>query len=252
MISTIASSYLDPSFRRASPANSGMSRREKILMLRKDAPCLLPSVLFCDFSDLRGELGRLEAAGMQGLHLDVMDGSFVPNFTFGMPLVAAMRRVTELPLDVHLMMVHPEKYFDDFAQAGADSLTFHVEAVAHPRELLDRVRGLGLAAGIALNPHTPITDLEPCIGAADIVLVMSVEAGFGGQSFEFNSLDKARQARAMFGHEVVLEMDGGINAATIRGCVEAGADWLVVGSAIIRTEDYGLAYRKLRQLAGSK
>lgn len=236
---------------RAPQTNSGMSRREKILALRKEAPCLLPSVLFCDFSDLRGELCRLESAGIRGLHLDVMDGSFVPNFTFGMPLVAAMRHVTELPLDVHLMMVHPWKYLEEFAQAGADSLTVHIEAVPDAPQVLRQIRDLGLAAGVALNPNTALTDLEPCVGSADIVLVMSVEAGFGGQSFRHSTLEKARQARRMFGDGVVVEMDGGINATTIRDCVEAGAEWLVVGSAIIRTDDYGSAYRELRQLAGS-
>ena len=228
-----------------------MSSREKILALRKEVPCLLPSILFCDFSDLRGEIERLTVAGVKGLHLDVMDGCFVPNFTFGMPLVAAMRRSTDLPLDVHLMIAHPEKYVEQFAEAGADSLTFHQEAVERPRPLLDRIRGLGLAAGVAINPGTPLESLQGCVGSADIVLIMSVEAGFGGQSFRNESLHKVEQARVMFGDDVALEMDGGINADTIRGCVAAGAEWLVAGSAIIRTGDYGVAFHELNEIARS-
>jgi ribulose-phosphate 3-epimerase len=226
-----------------------MSRRQQLLRLRAAVPAILPSLLLCDFGNLEREIARLEAAQVPGLHLDVMDGHFVPNLTYGMPIVEACRRLSQLPIDVHLMIGNPQPYLRSFYEAGADSLTFHVEAVADPRPLLEEIRELGMGAGVALNPDTPLDRLQGCWPLCDVVLIMSVEAGFGGQSFRPVALDRLRQARAAAGSDVLLEVDGGVNRDTIRACAEAGADLFVVGSAIFRSRDYGDAVASLRSLA---
>ena len=208
-------------------------------------------MLLCDFTNLEDEVKRLVAAGVEALHLDVMDGRFVPNFTYGMPIVAALRRVTDLPLDVHLMIEEPERYIESFCDAGADAITIHIEALEQPARALASIRKLNMAAGVAFNPSTSITELEPCVGYCDLVLPMSVAAGFGGQKFNDVALSNLRKAREMFGEEVILEVDGGINRETIEDCRISGGQLFVVGSAIFKSSDYSTAVSELTQLAGN-
>jgi ribulose-phosphate 3-epimerase len=213
---------------------------------------VLPSLLMCDFGNLEREVQRLEEAGVGALHLDVMDGSFVPNLTYGMPIVQAFRRLTSMPLDVHLMIVEPERYVEQFCEAGADVITFHVEAVRDPSSLLRRIRDMGAGAGVALNPGTPLSTIEGCLNLCDLVLVMSIPPGFGGQQFDEVALDKLRRLREMADGQVMLEVDGGINKSTIERCAQAGAGYFVVGSAIFGKQDYGPVVRELSQLAGCR
>jgi ribulose-phosphate 3-epimerase len=226
-----------------------MSRSEYLAGLRGQAPLVLPSLLLCDFGNLEREIRNLEEAGVLALHLDVMDGNFVPNLTYGMPIVEAIRRTTDLALDVHLMIEQPLRYVEAFKQAGADLLTIHVEAVDDARPTLERIRELGMRAGVALNPSTPLERIESVTDACDLILVMSVEAGFGGQSFNATALDRLRELRGRLGDQVILEVDGGINDETIQACAEAGADWFVVGSGIFRQGDYSSAVRRLTDRA---
>jgi len=212
-------------------------------------PVILPSLLLCDFANLQREVEQLQQAGIRGLHLDVMDGQFVPNLTYGMPIVDALRKTTEMPLDVHLMIEQPERYLQAFANAGADLLTVHIEACEDIASTLSEIRSLGMAAGVALNPATDIARIEPALSVADLVLVMSVPAGFGGQPFEPVALEKTRQLTSRDDGNWVLEMDGGINIDTISSCRAAGADWLVIGSAIFGQSSYRDAIEKLLALA---
>lgn len=226
-----------------------MPSRDRFVQLKEAAPLILPSLLQCDFGNLEREVRLLEAADIRALHLDVMDGHFVPNLTYGMPVVSALDRLTDLPLDVHLMIANPQQYVDAFVEAGADCVTVHIEANDEIPALLDRIRELGVAAGIAINPDTPLQMLEPCIGRCDLVLVMSVQAGFGGQAFQEVALAKLPAAREQFGQDVILQVDGGINRQTLNRCTAAGAEMLVVGSAIFREPDYCAVVKQLRQLA---
>ncbi len=229
-----------------------MPQQENVARLRSAAPVILPSLLLCDFGNLEREVRRLEEAGVEGLHLDVMDGRFVPNLTYGMPIVQAIRRLTDMPLDVHLMIVEPERFVDEFFQAGADVITFHVEAVEDPRPLLERIREMGAGAGLALSPKTELSRIDGCLGLCDLVLAMSVAPGFGKQEFNAVALEKFRRLRQLVGDDVMLEVDGGVNRTTIERCAEAGAGYFVVGSAIFGTEDYGPVVRELSQLAGRR
>lgn len=226
-----------------------MSTSQHLARLRRSAPVILPSLLLCDFGNLEREVARLTEAGVFGLHLDVMDGHFVPNFTYGLPIVAALRRLTDLPLDVHLMISEPERYLAQFRDAGADILTIHVEAAADPRPLLTQIRDLGAGAGLALNPQTPLSVVESCLDLCDLALVMSVPAGFGGQPFHPVALDKLRRLREIGGPDLVLEVDGGVNEQTIHECAAAGAQLFVVGSALFRAASYSAALRELSALA---
>ena len=228
-----------------------MSRCHHLEQLREFAPLILPSLLLCDFGDLRGEIKRLEQAGVRSLHLDVMDGHFVPNFTYGLPIVAAIRKLTELPLDVHLMISSPEDWVQSFADAGADLLTIHAEASESPEDVLEKIRKLDVAAGIAINPATPLATIENCHDMADLVLIMSVPAGFGGQSFDDIALEKISTLRSKLGPKVLIEVDGGINSSTISRCAQAGAELFVVGSAIFNNEEYGTVVSELAHLASS-
>jgi ribulose-phosphate 3-epimerase len=178
-----------------------------------------------------------------------MDGNFVPNLTYGMPIVAAVRRLTKLPIDVHLMIADPLTYAPQFCDAGADSISFHVEAVADPRPVLAAIQNRGVAAGVAINPATPLAALDGCLDLCDLVLVMSVKAGFGGQKFQPIALEKLRALRERVGDSVVLEVDGGVNATTIAACAAAGAQLFVAGSAIFHQQDYRVAVAQLRELA---
>ncbi|MBP87211.1 MAG: ribulose-phosphate 3-epimerase [Planctomycetaceae bacterium] len=226
-----------------------MSRRRHLLSLRQSAPAVLPSLLLCDFANLEREVRQLERAGVQALHLDVMDGRFVPNLTYGMPIVEALRGVTDLPLDVHLMIDEPASYIKQFHRAGADIITIHVETTQEPVTLLQQIRDLDCGAGIALNPGTPLERIESCLGHCDLALVMSVDAGFGGQSFQPVALEKLQSLRQMVGDEVLLEVDGGVNKETVRDCFDAGAQLLVVGSAIFQQPDYAAAVQNLTNSA---
>ena len=231
-----------------------MSRRDKLLKLRNSAdprPLVLPSLLLCDFGDLKTELCQLEQAGVEALHLDVMDGVFVPNLSYGLPVVKGIRDHTELPLDVHLMIAHPEQYLTQFSEAGADLLTVHVEACDSPVEVVQEIRSLGMGSGITLNPRTPVTEIEDALEFCDLVLVMSVEAGFGGQAFDPVALEKLEQLvqlREERSLDFILEVDGGINRETIGRCRQSGATWMVVGSGIFRQPSYTAAMIELNDL----
>jgi ribulose-phosphate 3-epimerase len=223
--------------------------RELFETLLSPEPRVLPSLLLCDFGNLEREIRRLEEAGVVGLHLDVMDGVFVPNFTYGLTIVEAIRRLTVLPLDVHLMMVNPESYIAQFAAAGADGLTVHLEAIDDPAVTASRIHQAGLAAGVALNPATPLDRLQNSLRDFDLVLVMSVPAGFGGQPFQAVALDKLRELRSRVPASTILEVDGGVNMQTIGSCARAGAQLHVVGSAIFRGTDYRGSIRDLEAAA---
>ncbi|WP_417733066.1 ribulose-phosphate 3-epimerase [Rosistilla oblonga] len=217
----------------------------RVKQLFEAAPAILPSLLQCDFGNLEREVRRLEDDGCQGLHLDVMDGVFVPNISYGMPIVDAIRKLTDLPLDVHLMIQDPGKYAQAFSDAGADLLTFHVEAVDEIAPVIDNVRSLNMGTGLVLNPGTAIDAVTPFLDQIDVVLVMSVDAGFGGQAFNPVAIDKLKALRAIK-PDLILEIDGGVNLETIGSCREAGADLFVVGSAIFRSSDYAAALERLR------
>lgn len=210
---------------------------------------VLPALLLCDFAHLADEIARLESAGVEAIHLDVMDGHFVPNLTYGMPLVRAIRQCTDMFLDVHLMMSAPQNFIAEFADAGADLLTVHIEAVAEPLPILRKIKDHGLQAGLALNPPTPIGQVEPWLSDCDLVLVMGVMPGFGGQDFDPTAVDKLQRLRELIAEHTILEVDGGINIATISRCSRAGADWFVAGSAVFRNDDYGKAVRRLAEAA---
>jgi len=218
--------------------------RTAIKTIRDASPAILPSLLMCDFGDLKGEIARLEDGGIQCLHLDVMDGHFVPNLTYGMPIVEGIRKHSSLPMDVHLMISDPLKYAKAFAEAGADLLTFHVEAVSDPVAVADQILELGVGVGIAINPGTPMDRLEVCLPYVDMVLVMSVDAGFGGQQFNPVAIDRLKHLRERY-PELILEIDGGINEHTIGLAREATCDLFVVGSAIFKHKDYGSAIAHL-------
>jgi ribulose-phosphate 3-epimerase len=225
-----------------------MSSHQHLVQLRAAAPAVLPSLLMCDFGRLEEEVRRLEQAGIKALHLDVMDGHFVPNLSYGLPLVETFRRLTSLPLDVHLMISNPADYVDRYHDAGADVMTIHIEAAPDPRPLLEQIRKLGAGAGLSLNPPTPLSAIVPYLELCDVVLVMSVMPGFGGQKFDPVALEKLRALRELVGPETLLEVDGGVNEATIGACAAAGAELFVVGSAIFKSDDYAASARHLEQL----
>lgn len=206
---------------------------------------ILPSILQCDFWNLSDEIDRMQNAGIELMHIDVMDGVFVPNISFGMPIVDGISRHTDLPLDVHLMIQSPAKYAAAMVKSGADLLTLHAEIEDDLPASIATIRDAGAGVGIAINPDTPVSVVEPLIDAVDLVLVMSVNAGFGGQSFDHRAIDKIRDVRAMR-EDVLIEVDGGIDADTIGPCANAGCDLFVVGSAITNHDDYGVAIKHLK------
>jgi ribulose-phosphate 3-epimerase len=228
-----------------------MSSSRILADLRSAAPLVNPSLLACDFAELHEEIRRVEQAGAKLLHLDIMDGHFVPNLSFGLPVVEAVRRSTKLPLDVHLMISEPGRYVKRFRDAGADLLTIHIEVVPEPRALLSEIRALGAGVGVSLNPPTHVDTLSGCLDLCDLVLVMSVMPGFGGQQFESEALEKLRYLRATGRPELLLSVDGGVNLDTVAACATAGADLLVTGSALFSQQDYGQFIDRMTGLARS-
>jgi ribulose-phosphate 3-epimerase len=211
---------------------------------------IAPSILSANFVRLAEDIERVEAAGADWLHLDIMDGHYVPNLTFGPPVVAAIRKVTRLPLDVHLMVTNPAEQIEAFAAAGADWLTVHVETDPHLHRLVNRIRELGVRPAVALNPSTPIGALEDILTEVDMVLVMSVNPGFGGQKFIPASLSRVRRLKTQIdklSHSVFIQVDGGVNDSTAPQLISAGADILVAGSAIFGSDDMAMAIQKLKQ-----
>lgn len=212
---------------------------------------IVPSILSADFARLADEVARVEEGGADWMHVDVMDGHFVPNLTYGAKVIETMRRITKLPLDVHLMVERPESYFESFAGAGASTLTIHTEASPHLQRQLCRIKELGCMAGAAINPSTPLSAVSEVARDLDLLLVMTVNPGFGGQSFIEHSVDKVRRARALLdtaGSHALLEVDGGISRATINRVWRAGADTFVAGHAVFGASDPAAEISTLRQL----
>lgn len=212
---------------------------------------IAPSVLSADLAQLRDEISRVVEGGADWIHIDVMDGNFVPNITFGESLIEALRRVTDLPLDVHLMVLEPERYIEPFVDKGATVFTFHPEATTHVQHQLEMVKSSGLKAGLALNPGTPLSYAEEVVHDLDLLLVMTVNPGYAGQAFIQSSTQKIKRAREMLntnGSTAFLEVDGGITRKTIRDSYEAGADTFVAGSAIFDSPDPAREVSELRRL----
>lgn len=213
---------------------------------------LAPSILAADLADLAGAVALCEAGGADLVHFDVMDGHFVPNLSFGIPVLAALRRRTRLPIDVHLMVEHPERLLDEYLKAGAASVAVHWEATPHLDRQLERIRKAGARAGVALNPSTPVEVLADTLQALDFVLLMSVNPGFSGQSFLPRTLDKIRRLRNCIGERgmaVEIEVDGGVDRSNMAEVVSAGADICVAGSAVFAAPDPVAAMSELRRLS---
>lgn len=210
-----------------------------------------PSLLSADFLNLGRDVEMVNESAAEWMHLDIMDGVFVPNISYGLPVVAQIKKIARKPLDVHLMIVQPEKYVEAFREAGADILTVHIEASVHLHRTIQHIRSLGMKAGVALNPHTPVRSLEDIIQDIDVVLIMSVNPGFGGQSFISHSLqkvEKLKQLIAQTGSKTLIEVDGGVNLQTGRQLVDAGANALVAGSFVFNSANPPATIQSLSEL----
>ena len=210
---------------------------------------IAPSILSADFARLADELAVIASAGVSMVHIDVMDGHFVPNITIGPAVVAMLRKVSNLVFDCHLMISEPAKYAQAFVEAGADHITFHIEVAHEPEELIDRLHELGVTAGICLNPETPVEEVEKVVGLCDMVLVMTVHPGFGGQEFIPEAAKKIAQVREIADHNVRIEVDGGIDPKTTPVVVSYGADTIVAGKAIFSKSDRIAAINAIREAA---
>lgn len=215
-------------------------------------PLISPSILSADFARLAEAVQMVEAAGADWIHVDVMDGHFVPNLTVGPPMVEALRKVTSLPLDVHLMMTNPDDFIPEFVDAGADLLTVHVEACPHLHRTVQSIKERQVKAGVSLNPATSVTSVEEILGDVDLILVMSVNPGFGGQQFISSCLDKIRRVRTMINNSrssAHLQVDGGVNLTNVASVIQAGANVLVAGSAIFGSKNIPETIRRMRTAA---
>jgi ribulose-phosphate 3-epimerase len=211
---------------------------------------IAPSILSADFGRLAEEIKAVEEAGADWIHLDIMDGHFVPNLTIGPPVVRALRKATSLPLDVHLMIENPDRYLDAFIDAGSDILTVHVEAVTHLQRTMEYIRGRNIMAGIALNPSTPLWTLEEIITDCELIMIMTVNPGFGGQHFIPSMISKIRRTKDMTANQakpILVEVDGGISADNIREVSDAGADVFVAGAAVFTSDDYSYTIGRMKK-----
>ncbi|MAT14284.1 MAG: ribulose-phosphate 3-epimerase [Planctomyces sp.] len=222
------------------------ARKQK---LRACLPAVAPSMLKCDYGNLQHQIEQLADDGAHVLHWDVMDGHFVPNLSYGAPILKSLRNRTDLFYDAHLMISDPARYLDDFLSAGCDAITFHIEAVPEPLDLLRRIKAAGVLAGLSFNPKTPVSAIAPFLRETDLVLLMSVQPGFGGQSYIEGSAEKMKELREAAGPDVVLSIDGGIGPDTISGPAAAGADLYVAGSSVFGQPDFGVAIREMESLA---
>ena len=214
---------------------------------------IAPSILSADFGRLAEEIKAVEEAGADWIHLDIMDGHFVPNLTIGPPVVKALRKTTSLPLDVHLMIENPDRYLDAFIDAGSDILTIHVEAVTHLHRTINHIRERNIKAGVALNPSTPLWTLEEIIADCDLVLIMTVNPGFGGQHFIPSMIPKIRRTKDMLAKQakpIHMEVDGGISPHNIQVVSDAGADVFVAGAAVFDSDDYSYTIRQMKKEIG--
>ena len=221
-----------------------------IACVRDRSPVIAASLLKCDFGDLVTESERLTAAGLRVFHWDVMDGHFVPNLSYGAMVIERVRPRTDAVFDAHLMISDPAKYLDDYLKAGCDWITFHVEAVRDPRPLLHRIRQAGRGAGLAISPGTPVSALDSYFADCDLILVMSVKPGFGGQAFMPAAVEKVREVRRAAGSRMLISIDGGIGLPTIAAAAHAGANLFVAGSSIFDHQDYRAAANSLVAAAG--
>ena len=218
-------------------------------------PRIAPSVLSADLGRLKEQVAEAKAGGAEWLHVDVMDGRFVPNLTFGAPLIKALRKLSDLPLDVHLMVVEPERYIAEYADLGCSVFTFHPEATVHVQRHLAAIRERGMKAGLSLNPSTPLGAIDEVVGDLDLLLIMSVNPGFGGQKYIPASTDKIRRARALLTAKrsaAALEVDGGIDPTTIAAAWQAGADTFVAGQAVFGQPDPVAAIKNLRRACAAE
>ncbi len=227
-----------------------MQTRDAMLShLRARRPIVAPSMLKCDFANLHREVELLDQADAALLHLDVMDGHFVPNLSYGPMVIERLRTLTETPFDAHLMISEPGRYLDAYIKAGCEAITFHLEAVPQPVSLLREIRRRNILAGLAINPGTPFSRAAAFLSECDLFLVMSVHPGFGGQKFIPDVVSKIRDARAVAGDELIISVDGGIGRLTIAECAEAGCDVFVAGSSVFDEPCYTAAIAELQQIA---